>query len=263
MRLSFRSLFSFAICGATLVAPFAATPAEVAPPDSTQPVVWRAIRPGAERATPTADHGIQILLFRFSLDRFRAEVSLGRGWPPRPETAAAVRRRRKAIAVVNGGFFDQRGAPLGLRIEQGKTRVRLRRKVDWGVLLLEGASARIVHSREIDRGTPVLGAIQVGPRLVVAGKPLKLKPQLARRTAVALDDDGRRLTLVVVDKAIDANELAARLAACGFDSALMLDGGASTQLALDAGGVQVDIRGAYPVPDHLVIVAGPPMPASR
>jgi len=219
--------------------------------------------PGAERATLTADDGIQILLFRFSLTRYRAEVAVGRGWPPRPETAAEVRRRRKAIAVVNGGFFDERGAPLGLRIEQGKTRVRLRRKVDWGVLLLEGASARIAHSRDLGHERSALGAIQVGPRLVVDGKPLKLKPQLARRTAVALDDDGRRLTLVVVDDAIDANELAARLAACGFDSALMLDGGASTQLAVDVGGVQVDIRGAYPVPDHLVIVAGPPMPASR
>jgi hypothetical protein len=47
------------------------------------------------------------------------------------------------------------------------------------------------------------------------------------------------------------------LAAAGFDTALMLDGGPSTQLALHAGAVDVDLPGGYAVPDLLTI-----MPAS-
>ena len=224
------------------------------------PVAWTEMAAGAARATLTAGDGTKIRLYRFAFPWFEAKVVVGAGKPPHPETAAALRRRLGATAVVNGGFFDERRAPLGLRIVSGETRVPLRPNVDWGVLVLEGASARIIHSREWSPAERALGAIQVGPRLLVDGKPLKLKPAMARRTAVALSRDGRALTLVIVDDPIDANDLAARLADAGFDSALMLDGGPSTQLALGLGEERVDIPGGYAVPDLLVIVPGPPVP---
>jgi hypothetical protein len=97
---------------------------------------------------------------------------------------------------------------------------------------------------------------------VVHGQPLTLKPQRARRTAVALEPGGAALTLVVVDAAIDANDLAQRLAASGFDSAILLDGGPSTQLALELGSVDLDLPGGYGVPDLLLIRDGSPRPAA-
>ena len=215
---------------------------------------------GAARATLAAADGPPIALYRFDLSRFEARVVVGPGKPPRPESAAALRRRLGAAAVVNGGFFDERRAPLGLRIASGALRVPLRPRVDWGVLVLKKDEARIIHSRDWRSADAVSGAIQVGPRLVVDGTPLKLKPALARRTAVALPRDGRALTLVIVDAPIDANELAARLAAAGFDTALMLDGGPSTQLSLALGDTQSNIPGAYPVPDLLAIITPPPKP---
>ena len=236
--------------------------AGAAPPAPRPPITWQEMGPGADRATLLAGDGTtKIQLYRFTFAKYQAEVVVGPGAPPSAETAAALRRRRGAIAAVNGGFFDERRAPLGLRIADGVTRVPLRRHVDWGVLLLEGASARIVHTRDLRPDVSALGAIQVGPRIVVDGTPLSLKPQRARRTAVALERDGRSLTLVVVDSPIDANNLAARLGAAGFDAALMLDGGPSTQLALELGDVHIDIPGGYPVPDLLAILPGPPLPA--
>ena len=98
------------------------------------------------------------------------------------------------------------------------------------------------------------GAIQVGPRVIAAGQALKLRPQLARRTAVALDREGRSLTLVVSSDPVEANALAQRLVALGFDSALFLDGGPSTQLSLAVGDARAEIPGAYPVPDLLVVL---------
>ena len=89
--------------------------------------------------------------------------------------------------------------------------------------------------------------------LLVDGQPLKLRTQLARRTAVALERDGRTLTLVVAALPVEANELAARLATLGFDAALLLDGGPSTQLSLELGDARAEIGGAYPVPDLLAI----------
>ncbi len=216
---------------------------------------WEKLGPGLDRATlVVGPHGSRVLLLRFDLDHFRAEVFVGEGPPPRAETAAALRRRRGAIAAVNGGFFDERWRPLGLRVVRGRQRVPFRRKVDWGVLLLEGARARIVHSRELPAPLAAAGAIQVGPRLVVGGEALKLKPQWARRTAVALAPGGAALTLVVADTPVEANALAGRLAASGFDSALLLDGGPSTQLSFAHGGTEVDIPGGYAVPDLLLIV---------
>ena|SRR5450432_18534 len=257
---SVRLLFavSLALLSGACRARAAPAPAPVAPVAVPAPVAWRALASGVDAATLTSADGVtQILLTRFDLTLTRAEVAVGAGWPPRPETAAALRRRVGALAVVNGGFFDERRAPLGLRVADGKTRAPLRKASDWGVLCLDAQRARIVHTRELPADAHARGAIQVGPRLVVDGAPLALKPQRARRTAVALDRAGRHLTLVIVDSPIDANDLAARLAAAGFDTALALDGGPSTQLALEIGDTHVDLPGGYPVPDLLVLKPTP------
>lgn len=295
-----RTLVALAVAGvpfASAARVAAAQPAAVQPLDAGAPVapVWQPIVPGAERATLTVTGPSDVLLLRFDLEHFRAEVVVGKGSPPRPRTAADLRQGRGAVAAVNGGFFDEHVVPLGLRIAGGDQRFPLRPKADWGVLVLSGHRARIVHTREYaatlgpsppaagrataakaavapgapaaapplattptskasaPRAVSVDGAIQVGPRLVVEGKALKLRTQAARRTAVALDREGRTLTLVLADAPVEANELAARLAEIGFDAALFLDGGPSTQLSLALGDARIDIGGVYPVPDLLAI----------
>ncbi len=81
-----------------------------------------------------------------------------------------------------------------------------------------------------------------------------LKPQIARRTAVALDEAGTTLTLAVADDPVDAAVLGRRLAAMGFRSALLLDGGPSTQLAVKLPGPSArQISGAYGVPDLVAL----------
>lgn len=230
-----------------------ATDARVPP----SPIAWSPMAPGAARATVTSDSAVAVQLFRFDLQRFSAEVVVGDGVPPRRQTASDLVQQRRAVAAVNGGFFDEHLAPLGLRIVAMKTRVPLRPKADWGVLVLSASQAHIVHTREFQPRPDITGAIQVGPRIVVDGAPLKLRPQSARRTVVALDRDGRMLTLVLVAEAIEANELGALLAGLGFDAAMMLDGGPSTQFAVDLNTTRVDIPGGYPVPDLLIIVPGP------
>lgn len=241
------------------------------PSQPTAAPAWQALAPGAWRATLKTEEGQPIELLRFDLDHFRAAVVVGKGQPPQPRTAQELRQNRGAVAAVNGGFFDGRVVPLGLRIADGEQRFPLRAKADWGVLVLAGRRARIVHTRdypampvdEEDRGqdrgdSRIDGAIQVGPRLVVGGTPTKLRPQLARRTAVALDQHGRELTLVVVPDPVDANDVAQLLAASGFTDAMLLDGGPSTQASLAVGDARLEIAGGYPVPDLLAIFPRPP-----
>ena len=238
----------------------AAAPSTPQPPGPSD--VWQSVAPGAERMNLMLD-GDAVLLVRFDLDRFRAEVVVGKGSPPQRRTAADVRQGRGALAAVNGGFFDEHVVPLGLRIATGDQRYPLRPKADWGVLVLAGHRAHIVHTHDYGAAVtaaapaPVDGAIQVGPRLIVEGQALKLRPQLARRTAVALDRDGQFLTLVVSPEPVEAGALAARLATLGFDSAVFLDGGPSTQLSLAVGDARAEVAGGYPVPDLLAIFGRP------
>jgi uncharacterized protein YigE (DUF2233 family) len=211
---------------------------------------WQPAAPGVD--TMVLDGGSSsVNLVRFDLQKFRPEVVV-RG-PERTVTASALRHELSAAAAINGGFFDHDRHSLGLRIAGSRTAVPLRRGVDWGVLVLRPGRAAIVHSRDFKPDARIEGAIQVGPRLLAGGQPLRLKPQEARRSAVALDEDGRRLTLVVSPGPIDASRLAELLAGLGFRSAILLDGGASTQISAAAGRFTLDVPGAYGVPDALVL----------
>jgi hypothetical protein len=214
--------------------------------------IWRPIAPGAEHLRVDQD-GLRLELVRFDLAKFRAEVVVLGADGAR--TAAALRAERGAVAAINGGFFDEQWRSLGLRVAAGKTVVGLRSRVDWGVLLLRGGRAQIVHSRDFRPDGAIEQALQVGPRLVAAGQALKLKPQVARRTAVALDREGRTLTIIASETAADAQALADALARLGFDAALMFDGGPSSQLSAALGDLHLDLRGGYAVPDALVVRA--------
>lgn len=224
-----------------------------APPPGATPVVWKALEPGAERGL-TAPGAAPLELYRFDLRHFCLEVVAPKGKVPKPQWARDV-VRAGAAAAVNGGFFDENGRSLGLRIAAGETVIPLRPRVDWGVLTVTAARARIVHSRALVATPGITAAVQVGPRILIDGVVPGLKPQLARRTAIALPEDGRTVTLVVAPEPIDAAALGARLAAMGFHCALMLDGGPSTQLAVRLGTPpeEREVRGAYPVPDLVAL----------
>ncbi len=211
-------------------------------------VRWQPVAEGVERLSLPEG---EAQLFRFQLSRFRAEVVVSGA--ERPQTAAEIRQQQNAVLVVNGGFFDEQGRSLGLRIARGRTVQGLRPRVDWGVLLLRDGRASIVHSRDFTADPAVTGAIQVGPRILVDGHPTRLKPQTSRRTAVAVDRDGRSLTIVVTRRSIGADELAAALERLGFAQALLLDGGPSTQLSFELGKTSLEIYGGYPVPDALLV----------
>lgn len=214
---------------------------------------WQAVALGVEHRVLESP-GVQADLIRFDLERFDVTVEV----PKAPLTAAAAVQAYEARAAINGGFFDPQWRPLGLRISHGQAKVGLRPHVDWGVLLARSAHAQILHSRQYQASTDHESAIQVGPRLLVDGKPTKLKPQLAYRSAVAVDGSGRFLTLVSTAVAVDANALARALQKVGgFKAAMLLDGGPSAQIFAQAGNLRIDRPGLYAVPDLLLIKSRP------
>jgi uncharacterized protein YigE (DUF2233 family) len=211
---------------------------------------WQPVAEGVDRLNLALGES---QLYRFQLRRYRAEVVVTGA--ERPLTAADLRAERRGVLAVNGGFFDERGRSLGLRIASGRVILGLRPRVDWGVLLLRDGRASIVHSRDYSADPAVTDAIQVGPRILVDGQPTRLKPQVSRRTAVAIDREGRSLTVLVTRRPVEAGELALALAQLGFVHALLLDGGPSTQLSVEIGKTSAEVLGGYPVPDGLVVRA--------
>lgn len=208
---------------------------------------WRWIAPGVEWRRFSRPFGAGILAVRTDPARLRVvtgETRSAEGW------LAAT----GALAAINGGFFDEDGRPLGWRVGGGRTfSPRLRR--DWGVFLVADGRAAIRHTRHTSPADAPDEAIQCGPRLVVAGRRVPLKPQRARRWGIGIQRDGR-VVLAVSAGPVWLEEWAALWNdRAGLDcvDALNLDGGGSTQLAIRIDRGTVTVAGSWAVPDAIVV----------
>jgi hypothetical protein len=151
------------------------------------------------------------------------------------ESLSDVMKHEKCLAGVNGGYFDEKFAPIGLRIANGQTIASLRRaRLITGVLVASSRGVRIVRSREFSRRPTVTTAIQCGPFLVDRGQPVGglNDSHLARRTFAATTTGD--LALVGVCSGVSLAEFSKVLATTSFaedlriERALNLDGGSST-----------------------------------
>ena len=208
---------------------------------------WRALPNGVEaREVSRVSRG-----FPVSIRAFRAPASCFRVAGRHYLSAADWLRQTRARVVVNGGYFDGLGRPMGLRAGKNTAPAKLRR-ADWGVFWVKNGVAHLCHTRDFPANIHPDEAIQCGPRLVVRGKPTDLKPQWARRTGVGIDRRGR-VVLAVSDGELSLDEWARLWASpLGMDcpDALNMDGGPSTQLAV-RGAQQLNVDGGWPVPDVL------------
>ncbi len=177
--------------------------------------------------------------------------------------ASEWRRKTGAVAAINGGFFTPSGQSLGLRMSRRRETSALR-AAEWGVFYVRRGSARILHTTDWKkraqsrRAQGVLvadEAIQCGPRLVVAGQTVKLKPQWARRTGIGLQSDGK--VIVAISESEMSFQAWAALwaspAGLNCRDALNLDGGGSTQISVASSSQSVEVGGLWPVPDAVVI----------
>lgn len=225
---------------------------------AVRPAGWRQAAPGLSYRTlrlPASDaNGSAVLhVLRVHPQHYRiALLTAGEG---QTATVREMAERSGAVAAINGGFFDERFRPLGLRVSRGRQLHPLRR-ANWGVFLIRSGKAAIVHTRDY-RPAGVTEALQCGPRLVVNGQPTQLKPQSARRACIAIDRQGRILLAVSHGADVDATRLARLLCTpearggLGCRDALNLDGGPSAQLYASAGDLRLDLQGTWGVPDGL------------
>lgn len=187
--------------------------------------------------------------------RVRITVVAARQHPGGWQTSEIVADQSGALAVINGGYFDEEDHPLGLIIADGET-VNPWRANAWPAFVVRDGRPRMVTSKESTDGATA--AVQCGPWLVRDGEPTRLKEsEPAERSAVGLNNEGDVLFIATRRGRPTLAEFAAALAlpvadgGVGCRQAINLDGGPSTQMAVPG---KVQIRGLYAMPSHLVML---------
>jgi hypothetical protein len=182
-----------------------------------------------------------VRVWSFGLDRYELSIE-----DAAMSTALdAVLARTGAEFVVNGGFFDPDGTPVGLALSRGAVLSKLAARLSGGVLVSDGARAELIASEHFALPEGSTFAIQCRPRLVVerAANVKSDDTKRAERSALCTREGGRALDVVLVRGSDDGESpgpslfaLARHLAGVGCEFALNLDGGPSTGAAWREGG---------------------------
>jgi uncharacterized protein YigE (DUF2233 family) len=164
-------------------------------------------------------------------------------------------------AAINGGFYDETGAPMELVVSEGHIHHPLRARGGSGVLEADPLPARIVHRDAWQPGARM--ALQSIDRLVDAGQPLvaSASEHRAARSAVVIGADAVWLVVTFSDTSAFRTDDGFQLQQTsghgqtlrGFatllvdhlraEQALNLDGAVSTQLAARIGGQTIRVLG--------------------
>lgn len=169
-----------------------------------------------------------------------AEVRFVVGYQPAtPPMLSEWAAAADALAVINGGFFDENGQTVALLVQDGQPigESYLGRGGMFAVAPDGSVALRALSDMPYDPGEPLVEALQGWPLLVRPGGVAAYNyedGQRARRSALALDRTGRVLFIACPSAAFTLAELSTWLVAAELelDAAVNLDGGSSTGLLL-------------------------------
>jgi uncharacterized protein YigE (DUF2233 family) len=181
--------------------------------------------------------------------------------PTSTEDLAGVIRRTRALAGVNGGYFDPQDAPLGLLISDGKLIAPLRKaRLLSGVVVVTKARVELLRYAEYSSNKNVTAALQCGPFLVDGGRavPGLNDTRSARRTFILTGGADR--AAIGFCSSVTLAELGDILATRGIVSdlkvqrALNLDGGSSSAFWFAGENSPFSIRELKRVRNFVVVV---------
>lgn len=93
--------------------------------------------------------------------------------PTGEDNLAAVMRRARCLAGVNGGYFDPANAPVGLLISDGELLAPLRKaRLLSGVMIVSNDRIQLLRVAEYSSKRRATAALQCGPFLVDRGQPV-------------------------------------------------------------------------------------------
>ncbi len=196
-------------------------------------------------------------VLRIDPKAYHIRVAYDRGHPGRiSEWAAAV----KPVALINGGYFDDKKKATALVIFDG---IASGASYDgFGGMVVVNAAGdfelRSLRQQPYDPAEPLQQAMQSAPMLLQPGgvlSDLDVDDKRSRRTVVARDASGRILLMACDFPVLTLKELARLLkdSDLELDAALNLDGGSSTGMYLQTPVMQFTIDSFDPVPLVLVV----------
>lgn len=224
---------------------------------------WLPVEPGLE-ARNIDLAGVQALLVR--IDPTQLEVQLLYD-PSNPRTVAGWNDFSGAVLTINAGFFEPDYTSSGLLIVSGREYGRSyaeREETGYrrsGVLTIDqqGASIHLVSTYSYPATQDIQFALEGFPLLIDNGAAVDfaLPERRASRTVVALDTRGRLLLILVYDQPVTLEELQSGLleisGELGITSALNLDGGPSSGVAITAGEFKLEKNSLSEVPIVLAV----------
>jgi uncharacterized protein YigE (DUF2233 family) len=222
---------------------------------------WEEVAPGIEYRdlspnpmTPWAHvHILRINLHEQTLDLVTAKDLL------RPHASVEeMAAHSHASIAINGGFFDDKYQPLGLRVGHKQQYTPLKPISWWSVFYTLKNKAYISRASQYTaKKRSINFAIQSGPRLLISGKIPKLKDGVAERTALGITQKGAVILLVTEHAAMSTTTLAKLMKSFPLycKEALNLDGGSSSQIYANIGSLHLSTRGALGVSDAVVVKA--------
>lgn len=179
-----------------------------------------------------------VTIVRFDLHYVKLSVGYA---PEQPLAMDQWMQKEQALAIMNGGYFDAQDRTTALVISNGQTYGSS--YSGFGGMLSVDAQGRVglrsLSAQPYDPNEQLTQATQSSPMLLQNGKRTQFSADnnAARRSVVAMDTQGRLLFIISPDQQFTLDDMANLLAKSDLSltTALNLDGGASTGLALNGG----------------------------
>ena len=198
-----------------------------------------------------------VTIVRFDLNKVHLKVGYQ---PTKPLAMDAWMGQEQALAIMNGGYFDQSDQTTALVVSNGQAYGTS--YTGFGGMLSADAQGNIrlrsLSQQPYDPNNEQLQqATQSSPMLIMNGKRTQFQADAAsqRRSVVAVDTQGRLLLIASPGSAFSLDELADLLASSDLSikTALNLDGGASTGLYVNAGSQHVTIDSVTTLPIVIIV----------
>lgn len=224
----------------------------------THAQAWIKLAPGIEYQdlqTSVLSQWSHIHVFRIDLAQNELNVIMANSFSHQQAFAHEFAERSHAYIAINGGFFDQAYHPLGLRINKQHQHNPLKQISWWGVFYTKNKIPYIRSLRQFTPDTQIDFAVQSGPRLLVKGATLPLKPGYAERTALGITANHQVIILVTENNPVTTEWLAKHLRSSPLNcvDALNLDGGSSSQLYAKIGNFKINAPSFAGVSDAIVV----------
>jgi uncharacterized protein YigE (DUF2233 family) len=260
--LLFLLLFSLTGCDLLPTVTISITPVTTSS-NGTQLNVWNNVAPGVEVRyedwkNPGGDDDT-VTIVRFDLHKVKLSVGYQ---PEQPLLMSEWMQQEHAIAMMNGGYFDQQFNATALVVSNGKVFGHSYRGFG-GMLSVDAHGTVSLRSLRQQPYHPnyerLEQATQSSPVLMLGGKRTQFSADASqtRRSVVAMDKQGQLLFIASPGQVFSLDQLADQLAASdlSIDVALNLDGGASTGLYVNGGSEHEAIDSLAKLPLVIIVKA--------